>query len=789
MTDHSMHPDARGPAVSEGGHAPGLDAVIEQDADGMITGWNARAERLFGWPASDVIGKHSRVIVPSRNYDRHERGLRDLAADPDGQTRIRTITALHSDGHEFAVELVMTVRYRDGKKSVRALARQIVSLTSREAPSGADSNRFRAILDQIEDGCCVVDLRGTYLFANDAFCRMFGYEKERILGQNFTATASPGRSAQIREIYAEVYRTGRPNRGFEYQITASDGSPRFVEQSISLEREAGGRAIGFLGISRDCTARRLAEQDAASAKEVAESANRAKSEFLANMSHEIRTPMNGIIGMTELALGTGLTPYQHDCMTTVKTSAESLLTILNEILDFSKIESRKLALESVSFTLAEVINDTIRPLAVRADQKGLEIISDIAPDVPAGLVGDPTRLKQVLTNLLGNALKFTERGHVLLTVRAVERQGPSTRLCFSVTDTGIGIPADKHAAIFEPFRQADGSTTRRFGGTGLGLAIASNLVHLMGGELSLASEPGSGSTFYFTAAFETVDVPAAPRRVSRLEDVRVLIVDDNAVNRRIFEDQSTHWRMKPTCVDGGQAALEALATATREGRPYGLVLLDANMPDLDGFGVAEEIAKRPELAGATIMMLTSSGQYGDVARCRNLGIASYLTKPIRQADLHEAICRILGNESVATPTAVAAVAPQGPARSVKVLLAEDNVVNQRVADGLLTKRGHRVTVVGNGHEALSALDRETFDLVLMDVQMPELGGFEATAAIRERERGTGQHVRIVAMTAHAMTGDRERCLAAGMDGYLSKPIDARRLFAVVEEEAAVRVCS
>jgi two-component system sensor histidine kinase/response regulator len=577
----------------------------------------------------------------------------------------------------------------------------------------------------------------------------------------------------------------------EHRIRRGDGETRDIVVRVSVIKDSEGRAIRALGVNQDITERKRAEVELQKAKEtaeaakgIAEDASQAKSEFLATMSHEIRTPMNGIIGMTELALDTELTPEQREYLGMVKTSADSLVAVINDILDFSKIEAGRFDLETIEFDLLSHLEDTVKAHAFRAHQKGLELVLHTAPDLPAGVTGDPTRLRQIVINLLGNAIKFTEHGEIVISVETASRQGGEIELHFSVADTGLGIPREKQQVIFEAFTQADASTTRKYGGTGLGLAISSRLVKMMGGRIWVESELGKGSTFHFTARLgipATPTVKRAPAKHASLRGVHVLVVDDNATNRHILGGVLGCFEMQPVLVDGGVAALAALHEAQRVGNPFPLVLTDAQMPEMDGFTLVERIREDPSLAGATIMMLTSSGQRGDAARCRELGVAAYLTKPIGQADLLDALLRLVGSGDKAAghPRLLTRHSLRESRRQLRVLLAEDNPVNRQLVIRLFEKRGHVVVAAHNGREAVALLENPAtgpFDAVLMDVQMPEMDGFQAAALIRQKGTTTGCHLPIIAMTAHALRGDRERCLAAGMDAYIAKPIHPSELF-------------
>jgi two-component system, sensor histidine kinase and response regulator len=661
---------------------------------------------------------------------------------------------------------------------------------------------LEAFLENIPDRVYFKDIHSRFVRISRAKADAVGLANPaQAVGKSDADFYGSEHAAQLFADEQEIIRTGRSIVGQDEEQAWSDGRKSWARTSKVPLRDRGGQIIGTMGISHDITGRKLAERELASKAEelvrtntalelmaqAANAASQAKGDFLANMSHEIRTPLNGIIGMTDLALETELTREQRDYMETVKMSADALLSVINDVLDFSKIEAGKVDLEEIDFDLCGCIEGAMKTLALRADEKGLELLCEVSSDVAETVVGDPGRLRQILINLVGNALKFTTEGEVSLKVQADLIEEKNTTLHIIVSDTGVGIPPEKLSNIFESFTQADTSTTREYGGTGLGLTISRRLIEMMGGRIWVESELGVGSRFHFTVRLGNavsnkvvVENSIAP---AILRGVKVLIVDDNRTNRRILEGLVKRWGMNPTVASDGEMALGALIAAFKEGAPYGLILTDMHMPKMDGFTLVEHIKLRPELCASTIMMLTSGGQRGDAARCGELGISAYLLKPVRQSELREAIARVLGakDQTGEIPMVTQSSLRENTAdKKLHILLAEDNPVNQKLAIRLLEKRGHQVVLAGNGLEALSALEAGSYDLVLMDVQMPIMDGLEATRVLREKENGTERHQAVVAMTALVMKGDRERCMAAGMDGYLTKPIRPQELDDVLD---------
>ena len=647
-----------------------------------------------------------------------------------------------------------------------------------ERALGQSEERFQLVSRATDDAIWDWDVGANTISFSESFRTLFGYRAGEFdsTTQFWMKGIHPDDHDAIMASVYSFFATREESWSGEYRFRCADGSYAFVCHRGYVVRDVEGKPLRMVGSMMNITSQKQAQEDLRVAKEAAEAASRAKSEFLANMSHEIRTPMNGIIGMTDLALETDLNRDQREYLGMVKNSAHSLLGLINDILDFSKIEAGKLELESIGFSLRDCIAGMLKPLGLRADQKGLELVADISSNVPDHLVGDPMRLRQILINLTDNAIKFTERGDVVVSVSSQSIGKGESELTFCVSDTGIGIPQDKQAAIFEAFAQADGSTTRTYGGTGLGLSIASQLIQQMGGRIWIESKVGEGTTFHFTARLGVRAAPSPARHAEPrdLEGLRALVVDDNAVNRRVLREMLVNWRMKPTVVNSGAAALEEMTRAANANAAYEVVLLDAMMPEMDGFALAEKINAQPALADATVMMLSSAMPAGTAERCSELGIAGWLSKPITQSELLDAILIAVSPEAddgSVSRVAEIQVAESGIAGSgLRILVAEDNLVNRAVATGILEKAGHVLVHVATGREAVEAFSDGFFDLIFMDVQMPEMDGFEATRRIRELEETTGGHITIVAMTAHAMAGDRERCLAAGMDDYVSKPL-------------------
>ncbi len=805
------------------------NALLLCTSRGEVTFVNRAFEKMTGHVGSELVGK--KVADVAAITTQPEDAKKTAAAIESALTG-KAITPAYTtfvskDGREIPVFLTVSfMRDLSGEPSSAVVTfRDMTEHRQTEETLRESEQKLKAITASAQDAIIMMNGEGGICYWNDAAQGMFGHSAQDALGQELHLLLTPQR---YYEAYGKGFghfkKTGQGaavGRTLELTALRKDGTEFPVELSLSAVKIKG--EWNAIGIIRDISERKRAEEVMQKAKEAAETADRAKSEFLANMSHEIRTPMNAIIGMTDLALDTKLTAEQREYLEIVKTSGDALLTLINDILDFSKIESGKLDLELIEFDLLDNVGDTLRALSVGAHEKRLELSYHVLPDVPETLIGDPGRLRQILVNLVGNAIKFTEQGEIV--VRVEKESGTEDNAClrFSVTDTGVGIPTDKQQLILEPFIQADSSATREYGGTGLGLAISKNLVEMMGGDIQVESEVGKGTTLHFTACFDRPKMLSMRPMVAESFDargLRVLVVDDNATNRRILQEILLNWHMKPTAVGSGKAALAALERAREQNAPFSLVLLDAVMPEMDGFAFAKEVRKRTGLIGVVIVLLTSAGQRGDAAQCRDLDISAYLIKPIKQSDLLDTIMAVMAYRQKDDREAplitrhslreIEVTQPLKGTKPLKILVAEDNVVNQRLVVRMLEKRGHSVVVASDGREAVAAFEKERFDLVLMDVQMPEMDGLEATRRIRNSEQklkaqsskqkigflpmsfqlsafslqpsARSERLPIIAVTAHAMKGDRDRCLEAGMDDYVSKPIKPRELFQAIEKQ-------
>ena len=768
--------------------------MVEQSLQGLavvqdfrILFANSALAEISGYPVEELLSlspEEVKSLVHAEDRDLVWRRFRDRLAgrstSPHYEFRI-----VCKDGTVRWLEMFATrIDYR-GKLAVQAAFMDITERKQAKEKLQESEKKYRTLVETAQEGIGILDPDENIIFVNQAFADLLGYQKEELLSLNLSQISDKEQLTEFRK-ETEMRRHGNSST-YETKLYTKTGEPKYFSLSASPLFDEKGTFTGTMGLLADITEHKQAEEMLRKAKEEAEDANRLKSEFLANMSHEIRTPMNAIIGMTDITLDTDLTEEQRDYLSTVKESARGLLELLNDILDLSKIEADRVELETIDFDLRVTVEGVADTLATKASAKGLELACIIHSQVPCLLRGDPGRIRQILTNLLGNAVKFTEEGEVVIRVELEEETEDSAKLVVSVVDTGVGIPTEKQAWIFESFTQADGSTTRKHGGTGLGLSISRRLVEMMGGKIGVESEPGKGSRFWFTVALQKQEdshenlPPVAPD----IRGMRILVVDDNQTNRTILVKMTESFGCSPEAVETGKEAIQALKRAAHKEKLFDLVLLDMQMPGMDGEETLGAIRQDPDIKDVTVIILTSLGVRGDVARLQALGGAGYLTKPIKQSQLFDTIItvlsrqkRVVGQEPIRIVTRHTIA--EEKRRKTRILLAEDNPMNQKLAVALLKRAGYLMDAVENGRLAVEAINRRAYDLVLMDIQMPEMDGFEATRAIRKKQ-DERKDIPIVAMTAHAMKGDREKCLQAGMDDYVAKPIEPQELLGTIEK--------
>lgn len=735
--------------------------------------------QLRAWFGDVSEFKQTLKIAGMNIFDADENSLSSLSRELLIEKNVvETELELPQNGN-FHIFRFIATPLKDEQGQIKNIIIMIDDITDRKKTEDGLKRAYdyqKQILSTAATAIFTVDNRKRITSVNDEFCATTGFTREDVIGKS--CLVLEGLPCMEHCGLFDEKNEGRITKK-QCSLVSKDGKRLFTYKNASVVKDEKGNIVGGVESFIDVT-------ELISAREEAIAADKAKSEFLANMSHEIRTPLNGIIGMTQLALEMDLTSEIREYMELSKSSADSLLSLLNDILDFSKIEAGKLDIDSISFSLRECLGTTMSSMALRAHNKGIELAYHIPTDIPDALIGDPGRLRQIVINLVGNAIKFTMRGEVLTTIIPISEDENSLTMHFMVEDTGIGIPQDMLTSIFNPFVQADGSTKRKYGGTGLGLAISARLVEMMGGQIWVESEENKGTKFHFIISFELQKNPVTKwnrLNLSSLADMRVLVVDDNYSNRKILFDILKGWKMRPTLTADGFEALKAIKEAKMRNESYPLILLDGQMPEMDGFQLAENIKSENNGTNPAIIMLTSAGQRGDARRCRELGISAYLMKPVKHFDLLETISETLSTREREedNPELITRYTIEEKRSKMKILLVEDNSVNRKFITSLLKKRGYIILEAFNGREAVEAFNSEELDLILMDIQMPEMDGVEATGAIRKIEEGTGSHIPIIAMTAHAMKGDRERFLQEGMDGYISKPVQVNELLNTINE--------